>query len=332
MIWPMRFKNKPNVAHRKEESETIRAPQPSGRGNIWAIGGGKGGIGKSLVTSSFGTLLARMGKRVLLVDADFGSANLHTFIKTRPNHSSFSNYLTTCDITEFDNLIAKTEIQNVDMISGSQDALDVADIKSDKIDNLYKALKTVEYDYILIDIGPGTSSVNLDIILQADVRILITTPEPTSVENSFRLLKAVYSHHLKKIMVSKEYASYRPALQSMFHSSIGRHDKKNINILKLMKDTFQKEGDDEKILKLNNAIHLVVNQAQRKEDLSLGPSMTKALWRHFGIKVVYLGCVKHDHAVIDSIRSRRPLSAYYENSAAAIAIEKSLQTLLMKLG
>ena len=56
----------------------VPPPMPRTRRQIWSVGGGKGGIGKSLLTASLGWQLARMGKRVVLVDADLGGANLHT--------------------------------------------------------------------------------------------------------------------------------------------------------------------------------------------------------------------------------------------------------------
>ena len=55
----------------------LALPRPVRR-QIWSIGGGKGGIGKSLLAASLGWQLARLGKRVVLVDADLGGANLHT--------------------------------------------------------------------------------------------------------------------------------------------------------------------------------------------------------------------------------------------------------------
>ena len=59
-------------------SETLSVGRAAKRRQIWSVGGGKGGIGKSLISASVGWQLARMGQRVVLVDADLGGANLHT--------------------------------------------------------------------------------------------------------------------------------------------------------------------------------------------------------------------------------------------------------------
>src|SRR5512136_1558160 len=59
-------------------SEVLPVAAPRTRRQIWSVGGGKGGIGKSLIAASLGWQLARMGRRVVLVDADLGGANLHT--------------------------------------------------------------------------------------------------------------------------------------------------------------------------------------------------------------------------------------------------------------
>jgi flagellar biosynthesis protein FlhG len=60
---------------------------------VWTIGGGKGGSGKSFITTNIGICLSQMGVRVILVDADLGGANLHTFLGIHPPVPSLSDFL-----------------------------------------------------------------------------------------------------------------------------------------------------------------------------------------------------------------------------------------------
>src|SRR3972149_390061 len=153
---------------------------------IWAIGGGKGGVGKSLITCNFWVLLSRIGKKVLLIDGDVGAANLHTLLGSDGGRLTLSSFIKG-EITDIRSLIHKTSIPRLDLISGAKDIPDVADLGGAWIERLKKALNSLEYEYILLDLGPGTSS-----------GILVTTPDPTSVENSYRFLKSIFLRQIKR--------------------------------------------------------------------------------------------------------------------------------------
>jgi flagellar biosynthesis protein FlhG len=70
----------PGGTQKRDLFEHIETPKKE----IWAIGGGKGGTGKSLISANLGVALSKMGKQVLLVDADLGCANLHTLFGVEP--------------------------------------------------------------------------------------------------------------------------------------------------------------------------------------------------------------------------------------------------------
>src|SRR5512136_2782672 len=74
-------------------SEVLPVAAPRTRRQIWSIGGGKGGIGKSLIAASVGWQLARMGRRVVLVDADLGGANLHTCLGLPPAGRTLADFI-----------------------------------------------------------------------------------------------------------------------------------------------------------------------------------------------------------------------------------------------
>src|SRR3990170_8975838 len=83
------FRQKTRPADNRPSGLRPVPPMPK----VWAVGGGKGGVGKSLVTSSLGILLAQSGKKVLIIDADFGAANLHTFFGVQGAKTSLSTFL-----------------------------------------------------------------------------------------------------------------------------------------------------------------------------------------------------------------------------------------------
>src|SRR5690349_22896836 len=91
--------------------------EPRPERQIWSMGGGKGGIGKSLLTASLGWQLARMGKRVVLVDADLGGANLHTCLGLSTPPLTLGDFI--CRRAEkIEDVLVETGVPGLGLISG----------------------------------------------------------------------------------------------------------------------------------------------------------------------------------------------------------------------
>lgn len=305
-------------------------PAPHIKANIWAIGGGKGGVGKSLITSSLGILLSRLGKKVLLIDADLGAANLHTFMGTEGSKSTISGFLKG-ECSDIENVISRTPIPNLELISGAKDPLNAADLSGSGITRLREALKKVSHDYVLLDIGPGTSSNMLDLFLLADEGIVITTAEPTSIENTYRFIKCLLMRKLRKIVDAEESGVLKGLVQQVF-------SKQGPQRLKTFSDMFdqlirldRERGERLRHLLIKDArVSVIINQIRRTEDKEMGPSVRLTCYHYFGLEVGYLGYIHYDDRVGDSIRSRKPLAVHYSDSQASKAIEACLDRLFKK--
>jgi len=92
------------------------------RVQLWSIGGGKGGIGKSLVTLGLGISLARLGKKVILIDGDLGGANLHTLMGVRYPHVSLEHFLTK-KVARLEDTIIETAVEGIGLICGAENLL-----------------------------------------------------------------------------------------------------------------------------------------------------------------------------------------------------------------
>ena len=162
---------------------------------IWAIGGGKGGVGKTLITANFAITLAKAGATVTLVDLDLGGANLHTCLGVEQTAHTLTD-LFSPDVKNFAQLASPTNIPNLSLISGAQDSLNVANLPHAQKQKLLNKLKQLPSDYIILDLGAGTSYNTLDFFLAADVGILVVLPEPTSIENAYRFIKSAFYRKL----------------------------------------------------------------------------------------------------------------------------------------
>lgn len=307
-------------------SRPVRASSPYGT-SIWSVGGGKGGVGKSLVASNLALALSKQGKKVLLVDADLGAANLHTFLGIDGGKGALSSFLKD-EISDIGSLISRTPFPNLDLISGAKDSLDVADVRNAQIRRLREALKKVEYDYAVLDIGPGTSSNLLDMFLMGNEGVILSTPEPTTIENNYRFLKCLFLRKIKSIADSQEDGVLNGMLQKIFSDRWSQRVKTVSDIIEQLTVL---DFDQGRMLKEDlsaTSISMIMNQTKREEDNLMGPSIQRACADYFGMDIGYLGSVGYEDCVSESIRTRRPLVMNYSASRAAKSMEACLGQLM----
>ncbi|MBI1911410.1 MAG: AAA family ATPase [Deltaproteobacteria bacterium] len=296
---------------------------------IWAVGGGKGGVGKTLLATNLGILLSKNQKRVLLIDADLGAANLHTFLGVDGGRTALSSFLKE-EVPDLQSLAVKTPIPNLDLISGAKDSLDVADIKPDKVARLKDALRKVDYDYAILDIGPGTSSTLLDMFLISNEGIILSTPEPTTIENNYRFLKCLFLRKIKTLADAQDDGKLKDLLQKVFSEKWSQRVKTVSDILNQLSTLDPEQGRVLREHVSNTNISMVMNQMKKNEDKEIGSSIKRACSDYFGIDIGYLGSVSYEECVSDSIRNRKPLTIHYSSSGAARGIESCLNNLLNK--
>ncbi|MBI2400843.1 MAG: P-loop NTPase [Deltaproteobacteria bacterium] len=299
------------------------APRPK----IWAIGGGKGGVGKTLVTSSLGIFLASCGKRVLIVDADFGAANMHTIFGINGSKTSLSNFLKG-EVLDFSNLIVESGVMNLDLACGQKDSLDVADINEKGISMLRTALFRAPYDYVLLDIGPGTGASHLDLFLTAETGLLVTSSEPTSVENSYRFLKCLFLRKMRNAVNDSDHSVLKDALHRLFTNNWSQRVKTISDILQQLKLMDPQNGTLLDELMGGMKIGIIVNSASGAVDTGFGPSMERACADYFGVGIAHIGDIARDERVSESVRLKKPLVLHAPESEAAMALKKCFSKLV----
>jgi len=287
--------------------------QNNDRKIIWTFGGGKGGSGKSFITVNIGIYLAKLGARVILIDADLGGANLHTFLGIFPPTLSLSDFIKG-RVSHLHEVLLPTEIPNLQLLTGAQDLLNAADVKSVQKRKLLHSIQSLQSDYILIDLGGGNSLSVLDFFLMSDGGILVVTPEPTSIENTYRFLKSAYYRRLRQSVSSHSAKSLID----------GAMDQKNEMGIQNPHDLFKEvrridEEDAKRIVEEveNFRPNLILNQVRSKKDIEIGFSIRSACQKYFGIHLHYLGYIVYDQDVGNSIRKRRPLVLENSRSRAA---------------
>jgi flagellar biosynthesis protein FlhG len=293
---------------------------------IWAVGGGKGGIGKSLITGNIGISLARMKKKVLLVDADLGGANLHTTLGIGVPEMTLSDFLNR-RVENIQDVIIKTSIPNLSLVSGAQDFLDAANPSFAQKSRLLRHLETLDADYILLDLGAGTSSNILDFFLFSDHGILVVLPEPTAIENAYRFIKSAFYRRFKKVVANQ---NIKDLIDAAMDQKNAMGIRTPFDLIERVKQMEREVGEILELEVLKFKPKLIVNQVRTKNDIQIGFAMKSACQKYFGINLEYLGYVEYDDCVWQSIRSKRPLAIEYPYSRPSRCIERIVHNLLRK--
>ncbi len=256
---------------------------------IWTVGGGKGGTGKTFITSSLAIHLANMGKKVTLVDADLGGANLHSVLKIKkPKHSLsdfFENKIPLTDIIE------ESGIPNLQLICGDIRTLTPDGVKYAQRLKLYRHIKTIGGDYVLIDLGAGSSMNNLDTFLLADKMVVVILPELTSIENLYLFLKKVL---FRKLNVFLSDHQLRDAAKVAW-----RNRKENkIRTIKQLVGHFKDISDDVSTV-INDEfshfkVHVIINQVRHNPHIETGASIKSVIVKYFGIEALFVGFLSYN--------------------------------------
>ena len=288
-------------------------PALCGRPQIWAVGGGKGGTGKSLVAASLGIHMAQMGRRVILVDGDLGAPNLHTVLGMDPPPLALSDFVKR-RFESIETVVFETGVPRLSLISGARNSLDIESLKHFQKTRLLRVLLGLPADVVLLDLGAGTSLNVLDLFSLADRGLMVILPEPTSIENCYRFLKAAFLRRLYHLGRTLGYQTIvNLVMEHRDQSDNGRPSEILDEIARI---------DSCAAAALASHVetylpHLVINQVRSHEDERLGEAMEWISDRFVGIPLRFAGAIPYDTALVQCLKSRRAYLSEYPRSHTA---------------
>jgi flagellar biosynthesis protein FlhG len=197
------------------------------RAKLWAIAGGKGGVGKSVLTTLLGVALARTGKRVVIVDADFDGANQRQLFALR---QASANIWRLVDQQEsLAPAAMATAVPNLRLITAPETAHDADKATILRRIRFIQALRHIDAEYVLLDFGPRTDLRELNYFSTADLNLIVSTAEPTALENLAKFIKSVVK---QKLQLAIESLTYDRGSMSLGYDENGSLVEQAINILR----------------------------------------------------------------------------------------------------
>ena len=203
---------------------------------VISVASGKGGVGKSSLSVNLAIMMSRLGMRVLILDADFGLANVDIMlgITTRLDMSYFLRGEKTL------HEIIQIGHEGVRFISGGSGVSDLINMQEDQLAQLLAKIVRIDVpiDMIIMDAGAGVSNTIMQILLASSETIVVTTTEPTSVLDAYALVKTIVKRdntHPLHVLVNKcDNRNEAQSVQSGFVNVCGKNLGKNINPLGLI--------------------------------------------------------------------------------------------------
>ncbi len=159
---------------------------------VLTVTSGKGGVGKSNTAINLAVQFKKMGQRVIILDADFGLANIEIMFGAVPKHNLYDLIYQGKNIKD----IITWGPMDVGFISGGSGIAGMSNLSVDYLTYIIKNLTQLDEmaDIIIVDTGAGISDAVLEFLIASGEILLVTTPEPTSITDSYSLLKALNRH------------------------------------------------------------------------------------------------------------------------------------------
>lgn len=288
---------------------------------IIAIAGAKGGVGKSMVCSNLAVQFAQAGLQTTLLDLDLGAANQHTLFGISRSCRDWTEWLlqTPSPLQDYQAVVTQ---KNLTLLPACGYHPGIAETLLAHQNKLIEAIKMLPSEIVLIDLGAGTHKSTLDFFTFADLKILVTTTESTSLLNNFEFLKnAIYqsfyrvcSHDEKMLHVLKNFQQQPKVRVADWIEQVK------------MLNSFTGEVLNEICLNFN--VSVIFNQVRKIEEVHHALRLKNIVFQHLNLNLHYPGFIFFSEEIVASMQKKLPISYISPKSIVAQIFKRIAQQLM----
>jgi flagellar biosynthesis protein FlhG len=290
---------------------------------VWTVAGGKAGAGRTLLTANLGIALARVGRRVTVVDLDPQGAGLHSAL-------GFGRPVKGLQALDRDPGLGleaaavDTPVHNLRLVCGLAGPLS-PDRHAALLERVGRGLEQLEGDPILADCGSGRSAATMEAFALGSLGIVVTTPEPAALGGACQFADALLRRALERSLA----ADVRTALHDLLKGD--GIDSETLPFRSLMVrlgalDAAARDAVEATVRR--TPLELILTQVRDEADEEAGLALASAFLKAFGLALPLAGFVAHDPSVLQAVQKHRPLAQQFPNTPATKGIGRAAERLL----
>jgi len=294
--------------------------------HIWAVGGGKGGVGKSLVSILLAMELARKHGKTVLVDADLGGANLHTLMGIKSPERTLNDFITR-KYQNIQDICIQTAIMDLELICGASEILTLANPQYAQKHKISQSLINLPADHVVLDLGAGTSYNVLDFFLIAQKAIVVLTPQPISIQNAYAFVRNTIYRRLSRM------ASQKPSLNELIKTAMNPKNESKMRTIRDLFENVRKSYGIKMAENIKNAIGqmqplLITNMSRDDRDNNAGKIVQMVAEKYLTIQAIEAGAIAYDPLMEKKISQMVPMSDLGPDCPARISMRRIVDNLL----
>ena len=257
-----------------------------------------------MVSLGVGISLARMGKKVILIDGDLGGANLHTLMGVRYPHVTLEHFLMK-KVDRLEDIIIPTQVEGIGLICGADDNLGSANPTYSQKIRLLNQIEALPAQYVLLDLGAGTAFNLLDFFNYSPGKIVLFTSQTTSLQNAYGFIKSALYRK-----ISRDLAKDQKVMDLLYQSeaegqgSIGTISE----LLPQLRETAPRSHDRLLQLLADYQLFLLVNMVKSDTDLTALDIINSVCTDFLSLEPEVMGHVAYDPAFEAAANRQFPLS------------------------
>lgn len=284
----------------------MTAKQPIDRARIWAVAGGKGGVGKSVIATAIAITLARMGKRTILVDADLDGANLHLLLGIKAPSRTLGDFLSK-GIAKLQDTCLETGTECLRFVSGAVDTVALSNLTFAQKNKLINEISRLNADHVVMDLGAGASFNVIDFFLSADHKVVVLTSDPTAIQNAYGFVRSAVFRSMAR------RASKRSSLQALIKTAMNPKNELGVCTIKGLLDLIEASDDKDELEELKAAVSAVrpiifTNMARNLTDSNAGRIVQLVSKKYLAVNAVAAGTIGCDRQIEAMISQMIPLT------------------------
>ena len=291
---------------------------------IVPVASGKGGVGKSLIAANLAIALAQAGNRVVLADLDLGGSNLHLILGVRTDGPSIGAFLGKKKI-DFADVIHESGIPNLSFVPGDGEIPGLANLGAAQKNMLIRRLSDLDVDYLVLDLGAGTSQSILDFFLMSGQGIVVTTPTPTATVNAYLFLKNAVFRLLQRSVNRKSPGS--AYIDGLFKD---RGTLQRIYIPDIVHEL--EDRDPQAAQRYRQAARrfhprVIMNMLDDPKQAETVTRLRRSAHQYLDVDLIHLGIIYRDTIQDTALTARLPVIRYKPESVLSQAIYRIAEKL-----